>query len=136
MHLEHINLKHRLSISLLRIIAGCINFAPNFYSYTCIHRYKTIYIFLRAHVERNRLIRIQRRKHDTNRKPVQTAGGLPAGVKFDPTDQELLEHLEAKARPGSRKLHPLIDDYIPTIEGDDGICYTHPERLPGKNFIP
>ncbi|XP_020098273.1 NAC domain-containing protein 73-like [Ananas comosus] len=62
---------------------------------------------------------------------LQTAAGLPAGVKFDPTDQELLEHLEAKARPGSRKLHPLIDDYIPTIEGDDGICYTHPERLPG-----
>ncbi|OAY85736.1 NAC domain-containing protein 73, partial [Ananas comosus] len=77
-------------------------------------------------------LRIQRAKHNTNRKPVQTAAGLPAGVKFDPTDQELLEHLEAKARPGSRKLHPLIDDYIPTIEGDDGICYTHPERLPGK----
>ncbi|KAJ0111896.1 hypothetical protein Patl1_02340 [Pistacia atlantica] len=24
--------------------------------------------------------------------------GLPAGVKFDPTDQELLEHLEGKVR--------------------------------------
>ncbi|KAJ7981519.1 NAC domain [Quillaja saponaria] len=35
--------------------------------------------------------------------------GLPAGVKFDPTDQELLEHLEGK----------------------NGICYTHPEKLPG-----
>jgi hypothetical protein len=58
--------------------------------------------------------------------------GLPAGVKFDPTDQELLEHLEGKARPESRsKLHPLVDDFIPTIEGENGICYTHPERLPG-----
>ncbi|XP_078439192.1 NAC domain-containing protein 75-like [Wolffia australiana] len=27
--------------------------------------------------------------------------------------------------------HPLIDEFIPTIEGEDGICYTHPERLPG-----
>ena len=57
--------------------------------------------------------------------------GLPAGVKFDPTDQELLEHLEGKARPDSRKLHPLVDEFIPTIEGENGICYTHPERLPG-----
>ncbi|XP_031115007.1 NAC domain-containing protein 75-like isoform X3 [Ipomoea triloba] len=58
--------------------------------------------------------------------------GLPAGVKFDPTDQELIEHLEAKvlARDQS-KSHPLIDEFIPTIEGEDGICYTHPEKLPG-----
>ncbi|KAL4346693.1 hypothetical protein GQ457_17G023830 [Hibiscus cannabinus] len=51
--------------------------------------------------------------------------GLPAGVKFDPTDQELLQHLEGK------ELHPLIDEFIPTIEGENGICYTHPEKLPG-----
>jgi hypothetical protein len=57
--------------------------------------------------------------------------GLPAGVKFDPTDQELLEHLEGKARPDTRKLHPLVDEFIPTIDGENGICYTHPERLPG-----
>lgn len=62
---------------------------------------------------------------------VQDLPGLPAGVKFDPTDQELLEHLEGKARPDSQKLHPLIDEFIPTIEGENGICYTHPERLPG-----
>jgi hypothetical protein len=62
---------------------------------------------------------------------IQDLPGLPAGVKFDPTDQELLEHLEGKARPDSRKLHPLVDEFIPTIEGEDGICYTHPERLPG-----
>nr|UBT01620.1 NAC transcription factor 16 [Litchi chinensis] len=57
--------------------------------------------------------------------------GLPAGVKFDPTDQELLEHLEGKVRSDARKLHPLIDEFIPTLEGENGICYTHPEKLPG-----
>ncbi|KAG1346773.1 NAC domain-containing protein 73 [Cocos nucifera] len=62
---------------------------------------------------------------------IQDLPGLPAGVKFDPTDQELLEHLEGKARPDSQKLHPLIDEFIPTIEGENGICYTHPEKLPG-----
>ncbi|KAJ4796828.1 NAC domain-containing protein 73 [Rhynchospora pubera] len=62
---------------------------------------------------------------------IQDLPGLPSGVKFDPTDQELLEHLDGKARPESRKLHPLIDEFIPTIEGENGICYTHPERLPG-----
>ncbi|XP_057751891.1 NAC domain-containing protein 75-like [Arachis stenosperma] len=55
--------------------------------------------------------------------------GLPAGVKFDPTDQELIEHLEAKVE--AKRSHPLIDEFIPTIEGEDGICYTHPEKLPG-----
>ncbi|KAG7545756.1 NAC domain [Arabidopsis suecica] len=57
--------------------------------------------------------------------------GLPAGVKFDPTDQELIEHLEAKVLAKDFKSHPLIDEFIPTIEGEDGICYTHPEKLPG-----
>ncbi|KAI0492607.1 hypothetical protein KFK09_026883 [Dendrobium nobile] len=62
---------------------------------------------------------------------IQNFPELPAGVKFDPTDQELLEHLEGKVRPDLQKLHPLIDKFIPTIEGDNGICYTHPEKLPG-----
>ncbi|KAI3495798.1 hypothetical protein L1887_38144 [Cichorium endivia] len=57
--------------------------------------------------------------------------GLPAGVKFDPTDQELIEHLEAKVEAKNLKSHPLIDEFIPTIDGEDGICYTHPEKLPG-----
>ncbi|CAA3032368.1 NAC domain-containing 73 isoform X1 [Olea europaea subsp. europaea] len=57
--------------------------------------------------------------------------GLPSGVKFDPTDQELIEHLEAKVEGKESKSHPLIDEFIPTIEGEDGICYTHPEKLPG-----
>ncbi|CAA7402544.1 unnamed protein product [Spirodela intermedia] len=57
--------------------------------------------------------------------------GLPAGVKFDPTDQELLEHLQGKAKPEAQKPHPLIDEFIPTLQGENGICYTHPEKLPG-----
>ena len=62
--------------------------------------------------------------------------GLPAGVKFDPTDQEILEHLEAKVRSDIHKLHPLIDEFIPTLEGENGICYTHPEKLPGELQYP
>ncbi|XP_020265117.1 NAC domain-containing protein 73-like [Asparagus officinalis] len=62
---------------------------------------------------------------------IQDLPGLPAGVKFDPTDQELLEHLEGKSRPELQKHHHLIDEFIPTIEGENGICYTHPEKLPG-----
>nr|GMC65372.1 NAC domain-containing protein 75 isoform X1 [Ipomoea batatas] len=62
--------------------------------------------------------------------------GLPAGVKFDPTDQELIEHLEAKVVAKESKSHPLIDEFIPTIEGEDGICYTHPEKLPGLSSSP
>ena len=61
--------------------------------------------------------------------------GLPAGVKFDPTDQEILEHLEAKVISDMRKLHRLIDEFIPTLEGENGICYTHPERLPGTLML-
>jgi hypothetical protein len=61
--------------------------------------------------------------------------GLPAGVKFDPTDNEILEHLEAKVVSDERKLHPLIDEFIPTLEGENGICYTHPEKLPGDSLI-
>ncbi|KAH9606537.1 hypothetical protein KSS87_000524 [Heliosperma pusillum] len=57
--------------------------------------------------------------------------GLPAGVKFDPTDPEIIEHLEAKVKCDLGKLHPLLDQFIPTIEGENGICYTHPEKLPG-----
>ncbi|KAL9243636.1 hypothetical protein vseg_017496 [Gypsophila vaccaria] len=56
---------------------------------------------------------------------------LPAGVKFDPTDTEVISHLEAKVRSDLGKLHPLLHDFIPTIQGDNGICYTHPEKLPG-----
>ena len=57
---------------------------------------------------------------------------LPAGVKFDPTDQELIEHLEAKVSADSARSHRLIDLFIPTINIEHGICYTHLEKLPGK----
>ncbi|KAL7094882.1 hypothetical protein ACP275_11G132700 [Erythranthe tilingii] len=57
--------------------------------------------------------------------------GLPAGVKFDPSDVELLEHLAAKCGVGFEGPHMFIDEFIPTLEGDEGICYTHPENLPG-----
>jgi hypothetical protein len=57
--------------------------------------------------------------------------GLPAGVKFDPNDIEILQHLEAKVMSDVCKIHPLIDQFIPTLEGENGICYTHPEKLPG-----
>ncbi|XP_044403269.1 uncharacterized protein [Triticum aestivum] len=59
--------------------------------------------------------------------------GLPAGVKFDPSDQELLEHLEEKIGVGGSKPHMFIDEFIPTVENDAGICYSHPENLPGTN---
>ncbi|CAN6198035.1 unnamed protein product [Urochloa humidicola] len=57
--------------------------------------------------------------------------GLPQGVKFDPSDQELLRHLMAKHGISGAKPHPFIDEFIPTVEEEDGICYTHPQKLPG-----
>ena len=51
---------------------------------------------------------------------------LPAGVKFDPMDQELIEHLEAKVGVDSTRSHPLIDLFIATIDSEHGICYNHP----------
>ncbi|KAI3713244.1 hypothetical protein L1987_71818 [Smallanthus sonchifolius] len=57
--------------------------------------------------------------------------GLPSGVKFDPTDVELLDHLGAKCGAGNEKPHEYLDVFIPTIDVDKGICYEHPENLPG-----
>ncbi|GJN35832.1 hypothetical protein PR202_gb24642 [Eleusine coracana subsp. coracana] len=57
--------------------------------------------------------------------------GMPAGVKFDPSDQELIHHLQTMVDEGGSRAHPLIDEFIPTIQGENGICYTHPENLPG-----
>lgn len=53
---------------------------------------------------------------------------LHSRVKFDPIDQKLIEHLEGKINFDNSTPHPLIDDFIPTIEGEDGICYTHPKK--------
>uniref|UniRef100_A0A7N0UMZ9 NAC domain-containing protein n=1 Tax=Kalanchoe fedtschenkoi TaxID=63787 RepID=A0A7N0UMZ9_KALFE len=57
--------------------------------------------------------------------------GLPRGVKFDPTDQEIIHHLLAKCGIGNLKAHPFINEFIPTVNKEDGICYTHPQNLPG-----
>lgn len=58
--------------------------------------------------------------------------GFPLGVKFDPSDVELLDHLASKRGEGSLEPHVYIDEFIPSLEGEDGICYTHPENLPGE----
>ena len=60
---------------------------------------------------------------------------LPAGVKFDPTDQELIEHLEAKVSADSARFQSLIDLFTPTIDSEHSICYTQPEKLPGNTPI-
>ncbi|XP_031498910.1 SUPPRESSOR OF GAMMA RESPONSE 1 isoform X1 [Nymphaea colorata] len=57
--------------------------------------------------------------------------GLPRGVKFDPSDQELLWHLSTKVGVRNMAPHPFINEFIPTVQEEDGICYTHPEKLPG-----
>ncbi|XP_038679430.1 SUPPRESSOR OF GAMMA RESPONSE 1 isoform X2 [Tripterygium wilfordii] len=57
--------------------------------------------------------------------------GLPRGVKFDPSDQEIIWHLLAKVEVENLKPHPFIDEFIPTVLSDDGICYAHPQNLPG-----
>lgn len=59
----------------------------------------------------------------------QTWPGLPRGVKFDPSDQEIIWHLLTKAGVEDSKPHPFINEFIPTIENDDGICYTHPQKI-------
>ncbi|XP_065880261.1 SUPPRESSOR OF GAMMA RESPONSE 1 isoform X2 [Euphorbia lathyris] len=66
-----------------------------------------------------------------NNDVTQNWPGLPSGVKFDPTDQEILWHLIAKVSVGETEPHPFINEFIPTVENDDGICYTHPQNLPG-----
>ncbi|XP_057962446.1 SUPPRESSOR OF GAMMA RESPONSE 1 isoform X2 [Malania oleifera] len=57
--------------------------------------------------------------------------GLPGGVKFDPTEQQIILHLMAKVGVGDLKPHPFINEFIPTVDKNDGICYTHPQKLPG-----
>ncbi|KAJ0260944.1 NAC domain containing protein 85 [Hirschfeldia incana] len=56
--------------------------------------------------------------------------GLPKGVKFEPTDEEVIEHLEAKCGIDGSKPNPFIQDFIFSV---DDINYTHPQNLPGVN---
>ncbi|KAI5399672.1 hypothetical protein KIW84_064850, partial [Lathyrus oleraceus] len=69
-----------------------------------------------------------------NNSVTQEWPGLPIGVKFDPSDQEIISHLLTKVGEGNSKPHPFIDGFIPTIDMDEGICYTHPRYLPGVSF--
>jgi hypothetical protein len=56
--------------------------------------------------------------------------GKFGGVKFEPSDEQLIDHLEAKVnRFGVLKPNPLMEEFIATIEGDKGICY----KLPGTD---
>ncbi|CAL5207687.1 unnamed protein product [Lathyrus oleraceus] len=52
--------------------------------------------------------------------------GFPIGIKFDHSDVELLDHLASKCGVSNANPHMLIDEFIPTLEGDQGICYTRP----------
>jgi len=56
-------------------------------------------------------------------------------VKFDPNEQEMLEHLKAEVVFDACKLHAVIDEFILTFEGENGICSTHPEILPGVTCL-
>ncbi|BBN11022.1 protein MpNAC9 [Marchantia polymorpha subsp. ruderalis] len=69
--------------------------------------------------------------HHVGRRTAMDWVGLPAGVRFDPSDEELLRHLAAKVGVGKEVSHPRIDDFISHLDGNDGICQTHPENLPG-----
>ena len=68
---------------------------------------------------------------------------FPAGVRFDPTDVQLIGHLMAKLddeRIGlsigrSRKQHPQIDQFVPTLAVEDGICSVYPQELPGEPCV-
>jgi len=69
---------------------------------------------------------------------IQVSGewpGFPLGVKFDPSDVELLEHLSGKCGVGNTQPDMFINEFITTLEGDQGICYTHPENLQGENSL-
>ncbi|XP_038984904.1 uncharacterized protein LOC103695671 isoform X2 [Phoenix dactylifera] len=57
--------------------------------------------------------------------------GLPRGMKFDPSDEDLLWHLRAKVGKGEADPHPLISEFITSLDEDDGFGYTHPQKLPG-----
>ncbi|CAN6849973.1 unnamed protein product [Brassica oleracea] len=56
--------------------------------------------------------------------------GLPQGVKFDPSDPEIICHLLAKSGLLGLSSHPFINEFITTVNQDDGICYAHPKNLP------
>lgn len=60
---------------------------------------------------------------------------MPAGVKFEPTDVELLDHLAAKCGIGNLQSNTFIDKFVITLHEEGRICYTHPEKLPGDQAL-
>ncbi|KAL6555097.1 hypothetical protein OROGR_006355 [Orobanche gracilis] len=56
--------------------------------------------------------------------------GLPLGVKFDPSDQEINSYLLAKVN-SENHTSDFVDRYITTIDDEDGICFAHPGDLSG-----
>ncbi|KAK3041283.1 hypothetical protein RJ639_001385 [Escallonia herrerae] len=61
--------------------------------------------------------------------------GLPRGVKFDPSDQEIIWHLLGKAGVGNLKPDPFIEEFIPTVDKDDGIYEKEGEFVISKVFF-
>ncbi|XP_072991464.1 uncharacterized protein [Typha latifolia] len=57
--------------------------------------------------------------------------GLPRGVKFDPSDGDLLWHLLAKVGNEKALPHPFIGEFINCLDEENRFGYIHPQKLPG-----
>ncbi|KAJ0974924.1 hypothetical protein J5N97_016889 [Dioscorea zingiberensis] len=57
--------------------------------------------------------------------------GLPRGVKFDPSDEDLVWHLLAKAGKGKDMPHPFINMFVNSLDDETAIGYNHPESVLG-----
>lgn len=57
---------------------------------------------------------------------------MPKGVKFDPSDEELLWHLLAEMGKGVAKRHPFINEFIFSLDEDSGLGNVLPQFLPGN----
>lgn len=62
---------------------------------------------------------------------MSTLSGYPEGVKFEPTDEQLMRHLAAKLGLAGFSPHKDIGMFIPTIDKEGGMIRMHPEHLPG-----
>ncbi|WVZ56041.1 hypothetical protein U9M48_006627 [Paspalum notatum var. saurae] len=63
--------------------------------------------------------------------PKQSWPGLPRGVEFNPSDDDILWHLAAEVGNGLAHRHPFIDEFIKSIDDDGGFSCTHPRDIPG-----
>lgn len=57
---------------------------------------------------------------------------MPKGVKFDPSDEDLLWHLLAEIGKGVPKRHPFIHEFIVSLNEDYALGNVHPQFLPGN----